>query len=261
MLCYPGVVIIPRGARKKSSSGIYHIILRGINRQTIFRDEEDHKRFLYTLSNFRNISGYKIYAYCLMGNHLHLLIKEENEKLGITMRRIGASYVYWYNYKYERFGHLFQDRYKSEAVEDDRYLLTVIRYIHQNPVKAEITDDVSSYRWSSYNEYTGKPEIIDCDFVLNMFSKYRETALSQFESFHKKLSDQECLEINEFKRLKDNEAIKLIKEVSGFPDIAAISGMSKEERDIHIRKIKTKGLSTRQIARLTGVNRSAILKA
>lgn len=261
MLCYFGVVIIPRVARKKSSSGVYHIILRGINRQTIFRDEEDHKRFLYTLSNFRNTSGYRIYAYCLMGNHLHLLIKEENEKLGITMRRIGASYVYWYNYKYERSGHLFQDRYKSEAVEDDSYLLTVIRYIHQNPVKAGITDDVSSYRWSSYNEYTGKPEIIDRDFVLNMFSEDRETALSEFQSFHKKPSDQECLEIHEFKRLKDHEAIKVIKEVSGFSDIAAISGLSKEERDKHIRKIKAKGLSTRQIARLTGVNRSTILKA
>lgn len=177
------------------------------------------------------------------------------------MRRIGASYVYWYNYKYERFGHLFQDRYKSEAVEDDSYLLTVLRYIHQNPVKAKVTDDISSYRWSSYNEYTGKPDIIDRDFALNMFSKYTKTALSQFESFHKKISDQECLEIYELKRLKDDEAIKLIKEVSGFSDIAAISGLSKEERDTHIKKIKTKGLSTRQIARLTGVNRNAILKA
>jgi len=78
-----------------------------------------------------------------MGNHVHLLIKEETEELGVIMRRIGASYVYWYNRKYNRCGHLFQDRYKSEVVEDERYLLTVLRYIHQNLLKAGMVKDVA----------------------------------------------------------------------------------------------------------------------
>ena len=115
---------MPRAARVKSKTGIYHIILRGINRQIIFEDEEDSLKFLQTLSEYKEKSKYEIYAYCLMGNHVHILIKEGKEELGIAMRRIGASYVYWYNWKYERNGHLFQDRYKSEAVEDDKYLLT-----------------------------------------------------------------------------------------------------------------------------------------
>jgi len=110
---------MPRTGRERSKSGIYHIVLRGSNRQTIFEDEEDAIKFLETLQTYKEKSGYKIYAYCLMGNHVHLLLKEEQEELGIIMRRIGASYVYWYNWKYQRCGHLFQDRYKSEVVEDE----------------------------------------------------------------------------------------------------------------------------------------------
>ena len=117
---------MPRTGRERSKSGIYHIVLRGSNRQTIFEDEEDAIKFLQTLQTYKETSGYKIYAYCLMGNHVHLLLKEEQEELGIIMRRIGASYVYWYNWEHQRCGHLFQDRYKSEVVEDENYLLTVL---------------------------------------------------------------------------------------------------------------------------------------
>ena len=131
-------MIMPRKARAKSKTGIYHIILRGINRQKIFNDNEDKKRLLETLLRYKEKSKYQIYAYCLMDNHIHLLLKEGEEPLAQIMRRIGGSYVYWYNHKYERVGNLFQDRFKSEVVEDDTYFLTVLRYIHQNPAKAGI---------------------------------------------------------------------------------------------------------------------------
>jgi putative transposase len=129
---------MPRVQRKKSNVGIYHVMMRGINRQSIFEDDEDNKKFIEILSKYRNISRYDIYAFCLMGNHVHILIRENEEDLGQIMRRICGSYVYWFNCKYERIGPLFQDRYKSEPIEDDVYLLTVLRYIYQNPVKAEM---------------------------------------------------------------------------------------------------------------------------
>lgn len=110
---------MPRQARKKSDSGIYHIMMRGINRQIIFQDEEDYSKFLQTLERYKEKSGYKIYAYCLMGNHIHLLLKVDIEPLGQLMRRLCGSYVYWYNRKYQRIGYLFQDRFKSEVVEND----------------------------------------------------------------------------------------------------------------------------------------------
>lgn len=109
---------MPRQARKKSASGIYHIVLRGINQQVIFEDEEDNNKFIETIKTYKAISGYKIYAYCLMSNHVHLLLKVEKEDLDLIIKRIAGSYVYWYNWKYHRRGHLFQDRFKSEPVED-----------------------------------------------------------------------------------------------------------------------------------------------
>ena len=112
--------------------------MRGINRQNIFEEEDDYERFLDILKACKSKSDCKLYAYCLMGNHFHLLLKVEKEDLEMIIKRLAGSYVYWYNLKYRRCGHLFQDRFISEAVETDPYLLTVIRYIHHNPVKAGI---------------------------------------------------------------------------------------------------------------------------
>ncbi|MFC4024421.1 transposase [Oceanobacillus longus] len=128
---------MPRKPRRKSRNGIYHVMLRGINRQTIFEDDNDRIRLLETIKRFKDISKFRIFCYCLMDNHIHLLLKETEEPVSKAIQRISASYVYWYNDKYERSGHLFQERFKSENVETITYFLTVLRYIHQNPVKPE----------------------------------------------------------------------------------------------------------------------------
>jgi putative transposase len=130
VLKYPRGGTMPRRARKLSLTGIYHVMLRGINQQKIMEDKEDKEKLLTILKECKLISGYKLYAYCLMGNHLHLIIKVEEEPLDKIFKRICGRYVYWYNAKYRRVGHLFQDRFKSEPIEDERYLLSVLRYIH-----------------------------------------------------------------------------------------------------------------------------------
>ncbi|MFA1822252.1 transposase, partial [Virgibacillus oceani] len=154
---------MPRGPRKKSHSGIYHIMLRGINRQTIFEDDEDKTRFLETLKKYKAISKYQIYSFCLMDNHIHLLLKETEESLSEIIKRISSSYVYWYNMKYGRSGHLFQERFKSENEESTTFFLTVLRYIHQNPVKAGLVRNVFESRWTSVNEYIHRVQIVDID--------------------------------------------------------------------------------------------------
>ena len=159
---------MPRQARKKSESGIYHVMLRGINGQLIFEDKQDKEKFLLTLKTYKAISEYKIFAYCLMSNHIHLLLKVEKEDLDLVIKRIAGSYVYWYNWKYKRRGHLFQDRFKSEPVEDDAYFLTVVRYIHQNPLKSGICKKVGNYEYSSYKEYIENSNITDTEFCLEM---------------------------------------------------------------------------------------------
>jgi putative transposase len=243
-----------RSARKKSSSGIYHIILRGINKHRIFEDEEDNLYFLEKLKTYKDISGYEIYAYCLMSNHVHLLMKEGEEPLSTAFRRIGASYVYWYNWKYNRVGHLFQDRFRSEPVENDEYFLTVMRYIHQNPARAGIVKDIQEYRWSSYQEYHQKPVICNIKFALNIFSVEAEKALKIWTKFNQEANNDQCLEYDDGARLNDTEAAALIKSVANVKIPGDIQTYEKQKRDEVIKLLKRKGLSIRQIERLTGVS-------
>ena len=128
-------------------------MLRGINQQQIFEDSEDCEKFVQILKDCKAISEYKLFTYCLMGNHIHLLIQEGKEPIEQVMKRIATRFVYWYNIKYQRVGHLFQDRFKSEPVEDDAYFATVVRYIHQNPVKAGLCKKISDYPFSGYKAF------------------------------------------------------------------------------------------------------------
>lgn len=134
-----------------------------------------------------------------MSNHIHLLLKEGNEELSITMKRIGVSFVHYYNWKYRTTGHLFQDRFKSENVETNRYLLTVVRYIHQNPVKAGIVNRIDEWNWSSCDGYYGEGAsylrgLLDRDLVLGMFSNDTKIAIEKFKEFNERKNNDACLE-------------------------------------------------------------------
>ena len=248
---------MPRQARKKSESGIYHVLLRGINRQTIFEDEEDSGRLLKILGIYKAELNCYIYAYCLMHNHVHLLIRANGEDLATFMRKIGAKYVYWYNRKYDRIGGLFQDRYKSEPVEDDSYFLTVLRYIHLNPVKAGICKTASDYKDSSYNDYMHprNDQLTDTAFALNLLSR------KQFAEYHNEGGDEECLEVRDVKRIGDSKAEAIIKAISQCNNAAEFQTLSREKRDRCLAQLKEKGLTVRQIERLTGINRGVVQKA
>lgn len=246
---------MPRMARKKSESGIYHVIMRGINKQTVFVDEEDNEKFMQVLIDCKNKSGYKLMAYCLMGNHLHLLIKEEKEELGLIFKRIGVRYVYWYNIKYKRSGHLFQDRFKSEPVDDAGYFLTVLRYIHQNPVKAGLCKDASEYKWSSYNDYLHDTGITDKEFVLTLFNKDNEKAKMLYENYIKEDEKLSCLDLEqENRRITDMEAQEIIMKLCGVKNVVELQKMTEEKRYKNIAILKENGLSIRQISRLTGIS-------
>ncbi|MDD4496173.1 MAG: transposase [Eubacteriales bacterium] len=204
---------------------------------------------------------YKIFAYCLMNNHVHILIKEGQEPLSLVLKRISSSYVYYYNRKYGRCGHLFQERFKSEKVENDGYFLTVLRYIHVNPLKAHIIKNFEEYKWSSYNEYVDGGKIVDIDFALGIFSVDKTIAIQRFNSFSNEENEDKCLEYDESKRIDDVEAIKIIKNIAGVKNINEIQGFEKEKRDEIIKKIKSiNGLSIRQIARITGFSYNLVLK-
>lgn len=244
---------MPRAARRKSKTGIYHIMLRGINQQNIFEDEEDYEKFVGILDTYKKQIGYEIYAYCLMGNHIHLLMKEGREELSNTMKRIGASYVHWYNWQYERRGHLFQDRYKSEEVEDDAYLFTVLRYIHQNPVKARLSQDIEAYKWSSYKEYLDKEYIVNTDFILKIFDENREKAIQSFISFNIEINTDKCLETMEKRKTISDKEIKYLVINKYNIVLATLQNQPKEVQIEILKRLKElDGSSLRQLSRLTG---------
>lgn len=244
---------MPRNARTKSRSGIYHVILRGINRQQIFYDNEDYERFISTLSFYKRISGFELYCYCLMGNHVHLLIRDTGEPLAIIFRRIGASFVLWYNQKYDRIGHLFQDRFKSEAVDDRQYFFTVLRYILQNPVKAGICSCPDEYKYSSISEYmSDSAGITDISYALKMVDK------EKLRVFLKQENDDICMESgSNSRRLPDDEALDLVKEVFGRVYINA-EAVNRYELEEMIRRVIYTGVSIRQLSRISGLSKHLI---
>lgn len=252
------MIELPREARKISKSGIYHIMLRGINRQNILEDDKDKERLFLTIKRYKEISKYEIYAYCIMSNHIHILIKEVDESISDTIKRISSSFVFWYNNKYERCGHLFQERFKSEVVENDKYFLTVLRYIHQNPVKAKIAKDISRYKWSSYGEYIGEADIINPDFALDMFSNCRKRAMELFCDFNNQKNNDICLDIDENVKVSDMELKQLFKKL-GIMDPKELKNRDKKSRNEIIKKLKeTEGVTIRQLSRIIGLSKSQI---
>ena len=240
--------------RRKSETGIYHTMLRGVNQQQIFYEDEDYNKFLSVVKDCKMISGFELYAYCLMGNHIHLLIKEGDEPLDLTFKRFGSRFVYWYNTKYKRVGHLFQDRYKSEPVVDDAYLLSVLRYIHNNPIKGNIAKKLNDYKYSSYNCYFKNNEIIDRDVVLGILP------IEEFEKFHKSQDFYNHIDIDSGvkTRITDEEAIRIILKKTRCKSVEEFLNLPVDKRKRYIAEFKNKGMSVRQLSRLTGLSKSLI---
>lgn len=252
---------MPRKARKKSRNGVYHIILRGINKQIIFEEDDDKRRFLETLGRFKKQCNIKLYGYCLMDNHVHLLVKEVEVTISEFIKRICSSYVYWYNMKYDRCGHLFQDRFKSEVVETRAYFFTVLRYIHQNPLKAGIEENVLDSKWTSIGAYLYQSTIVDTKFVLSLFSEDREKAMQLIAKYMNEINDDLCMEELVRVRLSDQDVIDYLRTL-GITSISTMQQMSKGERDTTIAMLmKLNGVSIRQISRITGFSKSVVQRA
>lgn len=257
---------MPRQARKVSKTGIYHLIVRGINREAIFQEDEDRQRYLETLARISADSTAAVLGYCLMGNHVHLLLKEGTNNISNLMHRLGASYAYYYNWKYERTGHVFQNRFKSESVEDDVYLKTVLRYIHQNPVKAGMTSKPEAYQWSSCQVYYGGkdylPGLCDTKLILSLFSDNAKQAVNELRLFSETETLEVCMEDIEGTALSETQARQIIEEVLGKKPASTLMELPKAERDAILHQLKlNEGLSIRQISRLTGLGFNIVKRA
>lgn len=245
---------MPRQARILSGTGIYHVIFRGVNRYDIFEEDKDYEKLLEIISDLKEPVKFEIYAYCLMTNHVHLIIKELNMgDISLIMKRMLTRYALWYNRKYERSGILIANRFKSEPVENDEYLLSLVRYIHQNPVKAGIASRIDSYRWSSINEYIGKSEITNTNLLLSIID------IETFVAYNNEIETQE-FEINSSSNKVDDSYIRnKIKEILNGSDAFTLGELPKEQRNNIILYLRKKHkFSIRQIERVTGISRGVI---
>lgn len=248
---------MPRKARKKSSMNIYHVILRGINQQIIFEDQHDYVQFISIMKHYKELCGFKLYAYCLMDNHIHLLIEDVDVPLDEIMQKIEVKFVRWYNRKYDRIGNLFQERYKSEPVNNTRYFQTVFRYIHQNPLHAGLERAPGAYPWSSYREYVAEDEsLIDMDRVLEVFCDHQECI-----DYLNTESDEKCMENVSSSRLSDQEALEVIRKHTSCKSPSDFQHLELYMRNQYLKMLHSAGLSIRQLSRLTGISRTVINKA
>lgn len=245
-----------RKPRAQSKTGIHHVMLRGINKQIIFHDKEDSYKFLKILSSAKEKLDFDIFAYCIMNNHVHLLIKEKENTIGQIIGTIASKFATWYNAKYERVGYLFQDRFKSEAVETNEYFLTVIRYIHQNPVKAALCKTVGEYEFSSYNEYLSTPFLINKDFVFEC------TNMQSFLALHTNIIDDDCLEMKEESniRITDEKSQFIFEKYTGCKNEAEFLRLPETQKQNNIHELYKLGLSIRQICLLTGITKHHVIK-
>ena len=249
---------MPRKARVLSSTGVYHVVSRGTGQQLIFEDDADRQFFMRSLKKVFNEENASLLAWCLMSNHVHLLLQFETPP-GTLFRRLNTRYAEYFNRRHNRTGHLFQDRFLSEPVETTRYLLVVTRYIHLNPVHAGLVDSCAEYKWSSYLEYLTQGEYCDTAPVLSAFGDIHE-----FEVFHKsglnKKEDPVPIDAQP-SRMTDEQALRIVKTRYGENTLHQIKLLNRIERDAMLRALKKTGLSCRQLARMTGLGYNIVVNA
>lgn len=242
-----------------AETGIYHVMTRGVGKQIIFEDDADRKRYLNYLYKYVSEGiGVELYAWCLMNNHVHLLVQADVSALSAFMHRVNLAYAQSFNKRCERVGPLFQGRFRSEPIDSDEHLLTVLRYIHQNPLKAGLTRDCS-YRWSSYTAYIaqeaplGRPQ----SWIMELFGD-----VETFIKFHQHIDTNKLLprksygskcEVDDHLSRSANELIAPVK-------VTEMRGLERHARNELLLTLAQYGFSARQIERLTGLSKSQVAK-
>ena len=243
--------------RVRSSTDRYHIMARGVGRCLIFEDDTDREGFLGLLKRAVGTGHVKLHAWCLMDNHYHLLAEGDLPAISKQMRHLNSTHALSFNERHERAGHLFQGRYKSEPIESDEYFLTVLRYIHQNPLREGLVPSCD-YQWSSFVGYMSEPRICCNNYARSLLGDDEA-----FLSLHEELGyDRLPLDIDSETRGASSNRI-VLQARAALPDVHLedIAGMNRARRDDFLRQLKEAHLSVRQIERLTGIARSVVARA
>jgi putative transposase len=179
---------MPRMAREKTYDAIYHTMSRSISEVDLFKDDEDKKTYLSLVKKYQKHHEFRVYGYCLMRNHVHFIIDANGTDISKVMHGINFSYAQYFNRKHKRHGHLFQDRFKSKIVVDQKYLITLSAYIHNNPIDMpEYELCPEKYEYSTLAVYLGQRqdpyELVDDGFIMSLFGKSSKTAREKYLKF------------------------------------------------------------------------------
>lgn len=249
-----------RKPRQKSQIGLYHITMRGNGKQLLFEDDADRRRLLPLVRSSLSRFNVKLIAWCLMGNHVHLVASDPDDNVSESMHLVMSCYATWYNRRHGHVGHVFQDRFSSTPISSEEHLLDAIRYVHFNPQKAGICP-YGEYRWSSHLDYAERdPAIatVDLAFVRLAFSR-----ACDYRAFMD-ASDVVVVRPSAGGRIDEDEAldvgISLIRSF-GLSELSDVKALDKAKRNEILAAMRSAGLSIRQIQRLTGVGEWSIRKA
>ena len=243
-----------RTARAKAESGFHHVTARGNGGLTLFEDSTDYRAFLAFLCDACSKHHVTLRAYCLMANHVHLLLDDQEDGMPRAMKSVLGSYALRYNARAGHIGHVFQQRYDNQPIETEEYLLQALRYIHNNPAKAGICP-AGEYLWSSFHEYaSGVEGYCDVGLILELLggkSRFLEFGEIQDATY------RPCRR----PRVSDAAAREIAQRILGDISLVDLQTVGRSSRNELLAGLKDAGLSVRQIERLTGIGRSIIARA
>ena len=250
---------MPHSQRKKGETGFYHVVSKGDGGQVIFESDTDRKRYLALLEQSLDDHKVKVHAYCLMSNHVHLLVQEEPDaQSGMSgfMKQLNERYAMYYGKVTGRVGHVFKGRFWSEPIDSEEHFLSALRYIHCNPEPAGICS-AKDYPWSSFEAYIGKPGFVTTDVALGLLD-----SVPAFEDFHAnggcyaKPFPKSAL----VKHLSYDELARVAVNLLGRDTLNLLKTMTPKERGKHFERLSEAGFTASQIARLTGIGQSSVCR-
>lgn len=244
-----------RKKRCMSSTGIYHVVIKGLNQQLMFEEEQDYRMYLKLLVAAKAKCHFVLYAYCIMSNHIHLVLQTEDEPLDAIFRKINTAYAMWFNEKYDRSGHLQQNRYYSEPIETEDYFINAVRYVHRNPYKAGLeVAPGDSYKWNSIHEYSSdKNLLIDRDKLqqllpgVDFWNAMNEEVYQTFLDYD-----------HATKRFDDTYAKEIMFQESGCTNVTEFQKLDEKKKEYAFERFYFRGMSIKQIVRLTGASKRKV---
>lgn len=257
-----GLYVMARTPRKECKSRYYHILIEGRSDTNIFEKAADKEKLLEIVERVLEESKVTMYAYCIMANHAHFVVREGEGSISRFMKRVNGAYAVYYNRKYQERGQVFFDRFKSETIRDMEQLLKVMRFVHNNPVYDGCALRQRDYPWSSYRQYVlagNFPNLLQKEPILVRFSSNKQDAVKEFIWFMTKKDPHMYLDLEES---IENNVKAMVDEYLAKNHIDLRELGYKENvfhRDYLIRMVRaTGGLSIRRIGEILHLNRGTV---